>query len=186
MNVISICSDSSGGELLLDSLPNPPLDAVDLLCLVSYLADFARATLLDVEVRDGFEHVPLPPLALLLKGGTIPADVIDDTEPAARGDEIASGDGGGPRLGDEAHGGQGDVRGGEHARADEALEVCLGGAGLGGQVDVDVGDEGGGDEGDEDGRHEPAQEHLRGVAQGLVGADVGWGDDADEEGADQE
>lgn len=62
----------------------------------------------------------------------------------------------------------------------------LGAAGLGRQVDMDMGDKGGGDESDEERGHDAAEDNLRSVAQGLLRLDVGGSDDADEEGAQEE
>ena len=133
---------------------------------------------------DGPERVPLALLALLLESGAVPADVVDDAEAAMGGDEVASLEGADPRFRDEAHGGEGDGSRGAHgAGLNEALEVGLGDTGLGRQMDMNMGDKGGGDEGDEERRHDAAEDDLRGVAERLVGVDVGRGDDADEEGA---
>ena len=143
--------------------------------------------MLGVETGDGAEHVPFALLARFVELSPLTPNVVDEPEALFRGDEIASLDSGDPRSGDEAHGGEGDGRGGRKStRADPALKVSLRAASLSGRVEVDVRDEGGGHKGDKDGGHQAAERHGSRCAQGLLGADVRRGDDADEEGADEQ
>lgn len=100
---------------------------------------------LDIELADGTEHVPTTLGVLLL----CVTDIVDEPEAASHRAQIAGLNAAVARLGDGAHGGERE-RSGRRQGLDEALQDGARGTGVRGQMDVDVGDEGGGDISDED------------------------------------
>ena len=154
-------------ELFPERVPHPALDKILLSRLLIPPPGARRGlpALLNVEAADGAEHVPAPAGVLGLEGAAA-AHVVDEAEAAAahHGVEVGGGEGAVARLGDGAHGGDGQAGGGWQG-ADEALEDGPRGARVGRQVHVDVGDEGGGGEADEEDGDDAAEGDWGGGAR---------------------